>query len=192
MPTELRERDRLILRLLSVASAQSKHISLLGSRGNASVSGLQDHTALAKDSDATIPWSGGEKIHPIGLSTMGEDVWLSLGAKPRTQACSTPSIPEPWVQVKNSKSRRSPERLQLLSREALQLENKFQVLENLTSPSSPVHPDPVHPDPAGCPVASRDQPANRFDILDKNEFPPLTSPSLPGAERSSLASAHLP
>lgn len=127
----------------------------------------------------------------MGLSTLGEDVWLSLGAKPRTQACSTPSIPEPWVQVMNSKPRRSPKRIPLLSQEALQLENKFQVLENLTSPSSPVHPDL-----AGCPpsssAASREQPANGLDILDENEFPPLTGPSLPGAERSSSVSAHLP
>lgn len=47
------------------------------------------------DSDTTVPWN--VTILPVGEVTPSsdpyttkEDVWLSLGAKPKSQACSTP------------------------------------------------------------------------------------------------------
>nr|XP_008286106.1 PREDICTED: uncharacterized protein LOC103361720 [Stegastes partitus] len=59
------------------------------------------------------------------------------GVKPKSPACSTPSVPESWVQAKSSKSWRSKEPPPPLSQDSLQLGKRFKALEKLMSPTSP-------------------------------------------------------
>uniref|UniRef100_A0A3B5ASY0 SGNH hydrolase-type esterase domain-containing protein n=1 Tax=Stegastes partitus TaxID=144197 RepID=A0A3B5ASY0_9TELE len=90
----LKERDKLILELLSVATARSKHLSLLSHADNTSLSCPPDTTATAPDNYTTIPWTGEETHSPEGRRSC-------QGVKPKSPACSTPSVPESWVQAKS-------------------------------------------------------------------------------------------
>eukprot|EP00064_Thunnus_orientalis_P014354 superscaffoldBa00002475_g14398 len=121
-----------------------------------------------------------------------------LGAKPKSQACSTPCNAEPWVLVRSSKGR-ARRSLQPRASDTLQLCNKFQALDSGDGPRSPVrlqlvdHPSSAWasaPKPVGgpsvamdctSPAAARVQPPLRKDVPpggspDASAAPPVSCP----------------
>ncbi len=166
---ELMEKDKLILEFSTVAATQSKHLSILGSAsGNAPVDSHLPRSLVCGNNNTTHLLSGsmaaGGDLASASVLHLREDIWLSLRVKPKFRSCSTPSMPEPWNRVK---SRRSCGSLTTQPRtsEVLQLENKFQALENLGCPPSPTPNgcssygsgatlEMAHPSPAAAETAS--------------------------------------
>ena len=196
---ELRSKDELILGFSSVAAAQAKHLSAMGS--SCCAGSFRECSAAGAPGEATLPWSGsvttgGEPI--ISSNALNDDIWPILGAKPKSQACSTPCNAEPWVRVRSTKGR-ARRSLQQRASDTLQLSNKFQALDTGDGQHSPVRLQPVDhpssarvsaPEPIGgpstamdctTPAAARVQPPLRKDVPpggspDVSAAPPVSSP----------------
>ncbi len=136
-----RKKDELILGFASVATAQAKHLSpglLLLWQPQYQFIPVSKCPAAVPHHDATLPWSGstitgGQLVVSTALPALKDDERSFLGAKPKTQSCSTSYTAQPWVLVKSDKRR---EKLWLPSLDVLQLNNKIQVLEEACGLSS--------------------------------------------------------
>eukprot|EP00064_Thunnus_orientalis_P001479 superscaffoldBa00000101_g1482 len=82
---KLREKDKRILEFYTVATAQAKHLTVLG------YSGCYNQN-MTMDNDPTLPWTGSITAgppEPGAVSAQPKDPLLLLGTKPKTTATST-------------------------------------------------------------------------------------------------------
>ena len=102
LETELKAKDKLILKFSTVTTPPAKHLAVLRS----SDCGIRNMTCPSHcsspqmDNDPTFPWYGSINAVPAP-----EDPWLLLGAKHKVAATSTPShglamVQSPVGQVK--------------------------------------------------------------------------------------------
>ena len=158
--TELKAKDKLILEFSTVAMAQAKHLATLCLSGCAigNMTCPSHCSSPQTDNNSTLSWFGAINAVPAP-----EDPWLLMGAKPKVAAASTPSHGPVMV--------RSP---------------VGQV--NVMAPMSSTTWQPEHWTVAckGKHGAKRPSPpppardlslANKFDILDMQEFRPLGGPN---------------
>ena len=128
---DIKSKDDLILSFSTVATSQAKRLAQFSSSSYYSQS---VGCSAAVHGDATLPWSGsptagGEPILSTEAHAPTDDLWPALGAKPKTQACSTPYDLEPLIQVRRSKGR-ARRSLHLRSSDTLPLNNSLQVLDD--------------------------------------------------------------
>ena len=160
---EVIEKNNLIVEFSAVATTQAKHLAIMSASShgftNASLPRSPAPAAPGLVADLTIPWFGSAITgapEPEAASALPEDPWLRLGAKPRTTAGPASSPVPAEVQVSAggeapvSSTPCQPELWSVACRDK----------HRAVPPSLPSSPTAV-------PLS------NRFDVLNKKDFPPL-------------------
>ncbi|KAK2890520.1 hypothetical protein Q8A73_018820 [Channa argus] len=106
-----------------------------------SVQTVYTFSRMTQDTDDTLPWSGPVATAGIAMPTCG---LLALSDDQRpvpTRACSSPLTQEAWITAKR-RHRTTPAAANLVNQSIgppspVQMENRFTILEELESPTSP-------------------------------------------------------
>lgn len=180
---ELRQKDKLLEKFLSVASAQAKHIDSLRTtlqtctppaRRQLVVSPPSRLSQMVSDSATTLPLPQSLNNSPppkaLTLSHSDEQVWLRTGARPRTHICSS-----------------TPNARGNLSRSAAHNDRPSSMPEQ-GAPWIPVTRGAVARSPSVSPLHLPLE--NRFDVLSLAEFPPLDT--RPGSQQPTQRPFTLP
>lgn len=180
---EVLEKNNLIVEFSAVATTQAKHLAIMStsSHGCTNSSLPCSPAAAAPDmvADLTIPWFGSATTgapEPEAASALPEDPWLRLGVKPRTTA-GTASSPV-------------PAELQVFA--GGEVEAPVSSTPCQTELWSVARRDKYRAVPPSLPSSQTAVPlSNRFDVLNKKDFPPLgkhapRQPAKPSSARRKL------
>ena len=173
--------QQLIMGFTTIATTQASHITALKNSGcsynlNVTRPSLHGHSAPGLDNNPTLPWLGSTLTgvpDPESAPAQPDDPWVTMGAKPKIIASSTPY----QAPVKS----RSPQGGRTVMAPTTPCKQEQRIVTRKDKHCAG-HPFPPHP-------PRHLQLSNRFDILNTEDFPPLETPPLNPVAKSST-SAH--